>query len=135
MTANKEQILMALKQNESVTYDKKFSVIKYDTDKDVFHVLHKDHDDVDMAFEMLASNMNYAKIKLTDKNIKGETCNMKNITYKVNGNKITIEINLDERNGKSKSGKNVIIATTGGNAKIEGTDMVLGLNLYTKDVA
>lgn len=132
--ANKEQILTALKQNESVTYDKKFNVIKYDADKNVFHVLHKDHEDIDMAFQMPESSFNYVKIKLTDKKITGETCNMKNITYKVNGNKITIEINLDERNGKSKSGKNMIIATTGGNAKIEGTDMVLGLNLYTKDV-
>ncbi len=133
--ADKQQIVMALKQNEMVTYDKgKFNVIKYDESNDTFSLLHRDHlDDLDMACYMTSTQINYAKIKMTDKKTNGEKSNMKNITYKVSGNKLLIEINLDEKQGKSKSGKNLIVATTGGNAKIEGTDMVLGLNLYTKD--
>lgn len=58
---------------------------------------------------------------------------MKNVTMKVDGNKLTIEVDLTERHGKSSSGKTTIIATTGGNVSIPGHDDIkIGLNIYTK---
>jgi hypothetical protein len=133
---DKQQLILALQRKETVKYDKnKFVVTRYDDKLDVFYLLHKDHiSDPDMEYTLTPSFINYAKIKLTDKIAKGEMCNMKNVKYKIDGKKLIIEIDLDEKHGKSNSGKNVIVATTGGNAKIEGTDMIMGLNLYTKDV-
>ncbi len=55
---------------------------------------------------------------------------MKNVKLTVKGDILTIEVNLKETFGKSASQKNVIIATTGGNVSVEGTDAKLGLNVY-----
>jgi hypothetical protein len=61
---------------------------------------------------------------------------MKNIDAKVSGTgknqKLTITINLSERHGVSGSGKSEIVATSGGNQRVEGTDVYLGLNAYVK---
>jgi hypothetical protein len=54
----------------------------------------------------------------------------KNVGYKIEKNKMTIEIDLSKDFGPSKSGKTTIIASTGGNQKING--IVLGLNCYKK---
>ena len=57
-----------------------------------------------------------------------------NITVEVKGDLLEIKIDLSKRLGRSKSGKSTIIATTGGNTPIPGTDgAVLGLNLYTRE--
>jgi hypothetical protein len=56
----------------------------------------------------------------------------KNVKAEVKGDKLVLEINLKEDHGPSKSGKTRIIATTSGNQKIAGTDVVLGLNCYRK---
>ena len=56
---------------------------------------------------------------------------MKNIKTSVKGNTLTIVVDLSQVQGLSASGKNTIIATSGGNQSIEGTDGVrLGLNVY-----
>lgn len=55
---------------------------------------------------------------------------MTNIDLKVDGNTLTIKIDLSETHGASKSGKTTIIATTSGNTKIPGTDAIIGLNCY-----
>ncbi|MHC1590506.1 MAG: hypothetical protein ACXQS8_00300 [Candidatus Helarchaeales archaeon] len=56
---------------------------------------------------------------------------MKNVEYKVEGDKLIITIDLTKTFGESKSGKSIIIATTSGNVPIEGTEGVkLGLNCY-----
>jgi len=55
---------------------------------------------------------------------------MKNVTMKVDKNKLIIEVDLKANNGVSSSGKNTIIATTGGNVAIPGTDAKIGLNIY-----
>ena len=56
---------------------------------------------------------------------------MKNIEMSVNGNTLTIKIDLDKTFGPSKSGKTEIVATTGGNVTVEGTDGVkIGINCY-----
>lgn len=59
---------------------------------------------------------------------------MKNVVTKVSADKkkLTIEIDLTANHGPSKSGKTVIIATTEGNQKVDGTDVVLGINCYRK---
>lgn len=57
---------------------------------------------------------------------------MKNITTSVKGSKLIIEVDLSKTFGPSKSGKTIIVASTEGNQKVEGTDVVLGLNAYKK---
>ena len=55
---------------------------------------------------------------------------MENVEWEVKGNKLIIEIDLTKESGLSKSGKTITIASTRGNQKIEGTDAVIGLNVY-----
>jgi ABC-type dipeptide/oligopeptide/nickel transport system ATPase component len=55
-----------------------------------------------------------------------------NVTAKLEGKILTITIDLSERNGASGSGKSVIVASTGGNVAIPGTDVKIGLNAYVK---
>lgn len=55
---------------------------------------------------------------------------MKNVTLKVDKNTLTITVDLKANHGTSASGKNTIIATTGGNVAIPGTDAKIGLNIY-----
>ncbi len=57
---------------------------------------------------------------------------MKNAALKVDGNKLTITVDLSKDHGPSKSGKTIIIATSSGNKPIEGTDAIIGLNIYSK---
>lgn len=58
-----------------------------------------------------------------------------NVTVDVKGSKLLIEVDLDKRGGASKSGKNLIIASTGGNVSVPGHENVkLGLNCYTPAV-
>ena len=58
---------------------------------------------------------------------------MKNIEMQVNGDILTVKIDLSQRFGKSSSGKNEIIASTEGNQAIPGRDEIkLGVNVYTK---
>lgn len=59
---------------------------------------------------------------------------MKNVEMKVEKDILTIKIDLSQRNGKSSSGKNTIVATTGGNQSIPGfPDHRIGINCYTKE--
>lgn len=57
---------------------------------------------------------------------------MFNIKQTVKGNTLILEIDLSKSNGLSKSGKNTIIATTSGNAPVEGQEEIrFGLNVFT----
>lgn len=62
---------------------------------------------------------------------------MTNVQYKLDGDKLVITVNLSERHGPSASGKTQIVATTSGNAKLEGkfAGIAFGLNVYTKSAA
>ena len=53
-----------------------------------------------------------------------------NIAYELDGKKLVITIDLTTTLGNSKSGKNVLVASSGGNASIPGTDVKIGLNAY-----
>ena len=57
---------------------------------------------------------------------------MKNVEMKVSedGTKLTIEVDLTQEFGPSKSGKTIVIASTEGNQTIPGTKAILGLNVY-----
>ena len=58
---------------------------------------------------------------------------MKNVEMKVDGNILTIKVDLSKEFGPSSSGKTIIIASTEGNVAIdehEGTK--IGLNVYRK---
>lgn len=58
---------------------------------------------------------------------------MENVKMNVNGKRLTIEIDLSHRGGKSASGKTTRIASTEGNKTLPGHDDVyIGLNVYTK---
>jgi hypothetical protein len=56
---------------------------------------------------------------------------MKNVEMKVEGNILTIKVDLSKEFGKSSSGKSTIIASTEGNVKVHGKeDVKIGLNIY-----
>ena len=58
---------------------------------------------------------------------------MKNVEMKVEGNVLTIKVDISERHGKSSSGKTTIVASTEGNMSVPGhPDVKIGLNIYTK---
>ena len=55
-----------------------------------------------------------------------------NISIEVKGDKAIITIDLSHRGNLSSSGKSIIVASTGGNVPIPGTNVILGLNAYVK---
>ena len=58
---------------------------------------------------------------------------MKNCEMKLNGNILTITVDISKEFGKSASGKSIIIASTEGNVSIpEKEDIKIGLNVYSK---
>ena len=56
---------------------------------------------------------------------------MKNITIKTEGSTLALTIDLSKTQGPSKSGKSIVIATTGGNKEI-APGIYLGANIYRK---
>jgi hypothetical protein len=57
---------------------------------------------------------------------------MKNVEMKVEGNILTITVDLSKEFGPSSSGKTTIVATTEGNVSIPDRDEKVGLNVYRK---
>ncbi|MBW6484543.1 MAG: hypothetical protein M0P74_03165 [Syntrophales bacterium] len=58
---------------------------------------------------------------------------MKNVEMKVEGNVLTIKVDLSKDFGPSSSGKTVIIASTEGNISVDGHEEAkVGLNVYRK---
>lgn len=57
---------------------------------------------------------------------------MKNVELAVNGNTLTITVDLTKEFGPSSSGKTIIIASTEGNFTLPGRNEVVGLNVYRK---
>ncbi|HEY4036173.1 MAG TPA: hypothetical protein VGL94_19615 [Ktedonobacteraceae bacterium] len=56
---------------------------------------------------------------------------MKNVEIKVDGDKLTIIVDLSQEFGLSSSGKSVTIASTEGNVVVPGYEEVkIGLNVY-----
>lgn len=74
-------------------------------------------------------------IKRADREFKQPPANgaqtMQNVTTKIEGDKLFIEIDLTKEFGPSKSGKTIIIASTQGNQSVTADGLVkLGLNVY-----
>ena len=57
---------------------------------------------------------------------------MKNVEFTVEGNILTIKVDLSKDFGASSSGKSLIIATTEGNFSLPGREEKVGLNVYRK---
>jgi len=58
---------------------------------------------------------------------------MKNVEMKVEGNILTIKVDLSKEFGPSSSGKTIIIGSTEGNVAIpEKEEVKIGLNVYKK---
>ncbi|MDR3077736.1 MAG: hypothetical protein LBV15_03120 [Planctomycetota bacterium] len=57
---------------------------------------------------------------------------MKNVEMSMEGNILTIKVDLTKEFGLSSSGKTIIIASTEGNQSIPGRNEKVGLNVYRK---
>jgi hypothetical protein len=57
---------------------------------------------------------------------------MKNVDIKVEGDILTIKVDLSKEFGPSASGKTIIIASTEGNVAVPDRDEKIGLNVYRK---
>ncbi len=57
---------------------------------------------------------------------------MKNVHLSVDGNILTITVDLSKEFGPSSSGKTIIIASTEGNVSVPDRDEKVGLNVYRK---
>jgi hypothetical protein len=57
---------------------------------------------------------------------------MKNVQIVVEGNILTITVDLSKEFGPSSSGKTIIIASTEGNVSIPDREEKVGLNVYRK---
>jgi hypothetical protein len=58
---------------------------------------------------------------------------MKNVEMSVEGNILTIKVDLAKDFGPSSSGKTIIIASSEGNQSIPGKEAIkIGLNVYKK---
>jgi hypothetical protein len=58
---------------------------------------------------------------------------MKNCEMKLDGNILTITVDISKEYGTSSSGKSIIIGSTEGNVSIpEKEDIKIGLNVYRK---
>jgi hypothetical protein len=56
---------------------------------------------------------------------------MKNLEFKVEGNVLTIKVDLSKTFGASKTGKSIIIASSEGNQPV-APGIVAGINVYKK---
>jgi hypothetical protein len=58
---------------------------------------------------------------------------MKNVEMSLDGNILTVKVDLSKEFGPSASGKTIIIASTEGNIAIDGREEAkIGLNVYRK---
>ena len=57
---------------------------------------------------------------------------MKNVQMAVEGNILTIKVDLSKEFGPSSSGKTIIIASTEGSVSVPDREEKVGLNVYRK---
>lgn len=70
---------------------------------------------------------------MTDAEKAAAKLRLNNVDMSVEGDVLTITVNLADEQGPSTTGKSIIIATTSGAADVPGHDgMKLGLNVYRK---
>lgn len=57
---------------------------------------------------------------------------MENVDMQVEGDTLTIKVDLSKRGGKSPTGKTIRVASTEGNVALEGhPEIKIGLNVFT----
>jgi hypothetical protein len=64
------------------------------------------------------------------KPIKGRKKEFKNVLMSVEGDQLTLTIDLSAELGPSKSGQTILVASTGGNQLVFGREEKIGLNVY-----
>ena len=57
---------------------------------------------------------------------------MKNVEMKIDGDILTITVDLTKQFGPSASGKTIIVASTEGNVAVPDREEKIGLNVYRK---
>lgn len=57
---------------------------------------------------------------------------MKNVEMNIEGNILTIKVDLTKDFGLSSSGKSIVICSTEGNYALPGREEKIGLNIYKK---
>ncbi|MDR3210906.1 MAG: hypothetical protein LBU79_03195 [Planctomycetota bacterium] len=57
---------------------------------------------------------------------------MKNVELEIEGDILTIKVDLSKTFGQSASGKSIVIATSEGNQALPGREEKIGLNVYRK---
>ncbi len=57
---------------------------------------------------------------------------MKNVEMSVDGDILTIRVDLSKEFGPSSSGKTIIVASTEGNVSVPEREEKVGLNIYRK---
>ena len=57
---------------------------------------------------------------------------MKNVEMSVDGDMLTIRVDLSKEFGPSSSGKTIIVASTEGNVSVPDREEKVGLNIYRK---
>jgi hypothetical protein len=57
---------------------------------------------------------------------------MKNVDMSIEGNILTIKVDLSKEFGPSSSGKTIIIASTEGNIAVPDREEKVGLNVYRR---
>lgn len=55
-----------------------------------------------------------------------------NVEYKVEGNTLTLKVDLSKSLGPSASGKTILVASTQGAVKLPGRDEQLNISVYRK---
>lgn len=55
---------------------------------------------------------------------------MKNVEMQVDGQILTIKVDLTQEFGPSSSGKTTIVASTEGNVDVPGSEVKVGVNCY-----
>ncbi|MBI4966302.1 MAG: hypothetical protein HY913_23690 [Desulfomonile tiedjei] len=63
---------------------------------------------------------------------KGRRSTFKNVEMDVEGDNLTVKVDLSKELGPSKSGKTTMVATTEGNQLVYGREEKIGLNVYRK---
>lgn len=100
-----------------------------------FKDLHKGHKGWDVCADCHQHELRYVEVYRADLDDYDCSCykegSMKNVDLKVDGNILTITVDLSKDFGKSASGKTNIVATTeGAVALADGTQV--GVNIYRK---
>jgi predicted molibdopterin-dependent oxidoreductase YjgC len=81
-----------------------------------------------LCIYILIGNYGRDLLPFEDREVKGE---MKNIEMRVEGDTLTIVVDLKQEFGLSSSGKSITVASTEGNVSVpEREDIKIGLNIY-----